>query len=1307
MHRHRRIHWYFVWLPLVLAAGILPVLVALVLLGPTPPEAHAAGLTAKDTAGFQTTDKLIVTVNLPAREKKLTGALRVELVGPEDTILAEASREVTAKDDASSQRFEFPSPKIPAHKINLRCRFADEAPVEVPLSQVLLVKAHETTLASGQEFYAGSTATLRCEVHGVKSLTETVPLAGSTVEVKLRDKDGKATPVYSGKVGADGVAAVEFKVPALPSGQYKMEVATKSDLGEEKLEREVKVKSAPKVLLVTDKPLYQPGQIMHIRALALQSFDLKPVEKSELVFEVEDAKGNKVFKRDLKTSEFGIASVDFQLADEVNQGDYHIRAILGDQQADKTVTVKPYVLPKFKSEVTADKKFYLPKETIHADLQTDYFFGKPVAGGKVRVSASTFDVAFKEFQIWEGTTDAAGHVKFEVKLPDYFVGQPLSQGNALVKLEVKITDTADHTETIHKTYPVSDQAVRVSLIPEGGRLVPGMENRIFAAAIYPDGSPAQCDVNIWTGQSAKGKPYAALKTNESGLAEFRLQPKPEQFRAGEWANRQIEMLGGQNITVGGQKSLFDLFAEAKDANGNAAKTAVSLTSEPFGENLLLRLDKAIYKGGDSLKVDIHTTAGLPTAYLDVLRGGQVLLTKWLDVKDGKADYKLDLPPSVFGTLEVHAYQMLATGEIIRDSRVVYVNPSSDLKIDVQANKDVYLPGEQGTIRFTVTDANGKPTSAALGILIVDEAVYALQEMQPGLEKVYFTLQEELVKPQAQAVYKPGEPIDQIVREPILTDAKQQIAEVLLTSIKPKAPAEWTVDPAVERRRKMDNQLAQIGSALYQHAFTKPFMVQDKNTKKWSFAPDLLKDVIQEKLLDANALTDPVGGTLTLESLARLDKEFTVERLARAVSLGRMQQLHWPVVWISNNNQAKWLKDGKWTLPETILADAAKAQNIDASHLKDAWGNPFKMVKRDKKRDNSDGITQFDSYDMVSAGPDGKVGTEDDVTLPSTHHWQATHLFWLAEDSREIGQGQGQAWLHRRELLRLGEAAQFDRAKQMDGNFARGGLGGGGFPPQAGAPGGAPRPEAKDAAGNDNKKNGTGLSTNGPGGGPPAMRLREYFPETLLWQPALITDDKGVAVLPLNFADSVTTWRLTASASSRGGSLGGTTLPLRVFQDFFVDLDLPLFLTQNDEVAFPVAVYNYLKEPQTVKLDLQPEAWFELTDKDGYTRSLDLKPGEVTSVKFRIKAKRIGNFPLTVKAQGSKMSDAIKRGIDVAPDGKKIEQVVSDRLNGKVTQSIIIPDNAIPDASKFFVKVYPGVFSQILEGTEGMIRLPGG
>ena len=94
-------------------------------------------------------------------------------------------------------------------------------------------------------------------------------------------------------------------------------------------------------------------------------------------------------------------------------------------------------------------------------------------------------------------------------------------------------------------------------------------------------------------------------------------------------------------------------------------------------------------------------------------------------------------------------------------------------------------------------------------------------------------------------------------------------------------------------------------------------------------------------------------------------------------------------------------------------------------------------------------------------------------------------------------------------------------------------------------------------------------------------------------------------------------------------------------------------------------------------------------------------------KYRIRAKKIGNQPLTVKAFGSKMSDAIKRSIEVVPDGQMKEQVVNNQLSGKNKHKLTIPDNALPDASTLFVKVYPGVFSQVLEGVEGLIRLPGG
>ena len=110
------------------------------------------------------------------------------------------------------------------------------------------------------------------------------------------------------------------------------------------------------------------------------------------------------------------------------------------------------------------------------------------------------------------------------------------------------------------------------------------------------------------------------------------------------------------------------------------------------------------------------------------------------------------------------------------------------------------------------------------------------------------------------------------------------------------------------------------------------------------------------------------------------------------------------------------------------------------------------------------------------------------------------------------------------------------------------------------------------------------------------RVRKFFPETLLWRPELITDDRGEAQLDIELADSITTWRLSASAVSGAGQLGAGEFPLRVFQPFFVDLNLPVALTRNDEVGVPVVVYNYLDKPQTVDLELKPA-----TGSSGSTR----------------------------------------------------------------------------------------------------------
>ncbi len=52
-------------------------------------------------------------------------------------------------------------------------------------------------------------------------------------------------------------------------------------------------------------------------------------------------------------------------------------------------------------------------------------------------------------------------------------------------------------------------------------------------------------------------------------------------------------------------------------------------------------------------------------------------------------------------------------------------------------------------------------------------------------------------------------------------------------------------------------------------------------------------------------------------------------------------------------------------------------------------------------------------------------------------------------------------------------------------------------------------------------------------------------------------------------------------------------------------------------------------------------------------------------------------------------------------------VATGRLQGKAAHVIDIPRHALPDASKLLVKIYPGAMAQVVEGLDGMLRMPCG
>jgi CD109 antigen len=618
-----------------------------------------------------------------------------------------------------------------------------------------------------------------------------------------------------------------------------------------------------------------------------------------------------------------------------------------------------------------------------------------------------------------------------------------------------------------KAATVSGRALLGQIIFEGGRPIEGVDQRMYVAVSYPDGTPARATVSL-QGHAA------SAQTDETGVAVL---PAPS----------------GHATVV------------ACDAAGNKAEIYTSYPYESWHEwsrqNFLIRPDQATYKPGGRAKIVIlSATDGV--VYLDLVKSSQTVLAKSVEVKQGKGELTLDLPLDLSGTVRFTGYRIQDGGNVVRTSRLAVIERPDDLRIRAVAAKEEFRPGEDIDLSFEVTDSSGRPAPSALGLSVVDEAVFALQETRPGFEKTFFQIEEELLRPRGQLKPLSG-----------------------LTPARLAAAGQPQVTP-----------LASISYVA-------------KAGRAYRTARDL--------------------------------KEVGFIGLVVLLAAGFLATLFWTFY---------RARQGSWSGLVNLLCFACLALLVGA------------------------------------------------IAIPG-----------LLSSQRASN-----------------ERSAATRAKALEAEAA-----------------------AMAAAASD----------------PSAPRIREHFPETLYWNPEVITDEKGRASLRIPGADSITTWRMSMSAITRAGKLGAGDHPLRVFQPFFVDLDLPVSLTQGDEVWLPVAVHNYLKERQKVALTLVADDGLELADDP--MKSVSVEPGEVTNVRFHLRARRFGRHGLQVKAVGPSFSDAVRRSVDVLPDGKEIPVSICDRLHESSRATVTIPETSVDGATRLWVRIFPSTFSELVTGLEGMIRMPYG
>jgi hypothetical protein len=721
---------------------------------------------------------------------------------------------------------------------------------------------------------------------------------------------------------------------------------------------------------------------------------------------------------------------------------------------------------------------------------------------------------------------------------------------------------------------------------------------------------------------------------------------------------------------------MELLAEARDSQGATSESYFYFEGSWEEETVLLRPDQAVYSVGDTMQLELLTSVPTGRVYLDIVREGQTMSTRSIEVVQGHGEAAIDLGPDLFGTLELHAYKILSWGGIVRDTRLVVVDAPTGLGIGITPDKVEYLPGDLATLDFLVSGENGVGAQAALGLSIVDESLFALAEQDPGFAKLYFLLEAELLQP------------------------KYDVHGFSIPDLLGDVPEEPGLRTALEGAAK-----ASMASAS---TFATPFSLQlnshDEKIEIARVRQESFFSGLSTVLFGINLLV-PLGvAGLTIVGLRKQGTLVTSIALLFGLSLGLVLLLAtFPFpegVGRSLLDRVSYLLDSTFYVNEWLAIVLVLTGLLSFIAL---------VVSAFRRRDLQLGLTLVLTLVFVPmlvalaiAGSLGDFNPPEGVLVGAI---LAVLVIPLAYILRSTG------FMMRREFrwafpaLAVGlmmliipaftfiasSSSMVMNALPAARGLQFGGLDGGdlvmieeaemGFAP--------PMEDSKAQA---------------AAGEPP--RLRQYFPETMYWNPEAITDASGRLSLEIPIADSITTWRLTALASTQDGRIGATTAGIRVFQDFFIDLDLPLALTQGDEISVPVGVFNYLPNDQSVHLVIEEADWFELLDEA--EKDMEIAANDISVVYFRIKAEDFGRKALKVTAIGSQLSDAIQREVTVYPNGKQIPFSFSDRLSPEgVSQIVEIPQAAIPGTQKLLVKIYPGVVSQVVEGLDSILRMPFG
>jgi len=688
-----------------------------------------------ETQAFSTETGLQVNLAVVSDfQKRSASKIHLEVLDKNDMILArgDADKKIESGRSVVPVSFRVAESDVKTMLWN-RLRYSLETNGKISSGIISLSEImpdlFELKVTASKEIYAGMRYEARVQAFHP---TKNTPIAGVEIsaeleiELETEAEEDELTLKANGKTDDEGYAVLTFEIPAnikfAEDEETEITVSgTKNGMKMQINEDLDSNENSPYVYFMTDKPLYQPAQKIYVRALTMRKSKsgegLTVVNGKDFEILIKDEENKTLYREKVTTSRFGVAAIEWQIPANAKLGSYRIEA--NDEDSDNIglaqFKISRYDLPNFVVQTKADKDFYLPEQT-EAEVKIDamYLFGKPVGAGKVKIvqegrrNWDFYDQKWniQEEAVYEGETDTEGKYTAKIDLSkahERLIANSDSKFQDL-NFAAYFTDySTNKTEQRRFDLRVTREPIHIYMTKErGGDINPKLPLMLYVSTFSADGKPAVCDVEI-RGKykdEQEEKMVAVVKTNSQGAA------KAEFF-----APKRADGVYGKD---------FEFKIVARDAESHLGNDSFGFKIDSREKQILVRTDKTIYRQGDSLKVEVLSSEANETIYVDVLSAKFVVQSQRVKLRNGRAELKIPYNPVFKNYLTVSA--ILPGGETIGDSKGVIYPAPQNLKVEAKTNKDVYRPAEEAAMNFNVSTSDNRRTEAALGVVILDQAV---------------------------------------------------------------------------------------------------------------------------------------------------------------------------------------------------------------------------------------------------------------------------------------------------------------------------------------------------------------------------------------------------------------------------------------------------------------------------------------------------------------------------------------------------------------------------------------------------------